>query len=475
VLWYNLATGWEPHSNLKRGLKPSVKEGMMRSVRPFVYLVILMVLLLGCRNGGLVAEGDDLLLTVEDLRFEITKLGPSARYQDTFEGRKGVVERIVARRLLADEAIRRGFGTEDIKETETEARAYAVGEAYHNWKIEKMIMLPRIKTKVWMDKLDRRLHIKDLVFAVYPVAEEARRLIEAGRPFEDLGADLSEREDVELKDLGWIIWKDLSREVADVVFRVDAGSVSDVVRGTDGYHLFYVAEDEKFGLSVELLSLRSKRFVTAMERERLVAAEKKELTGRYDLRFSPRGVSAALEAFGISFGGSRPPDSLATHVIATYDGGEILVADLYNDYYSKPAASRAYVGDYNALGEYATDIVVPHLETLAGYAMGFDRLREVIWAVKKAREDLLVPLMEDHFRSQIGISDQDIEKYYEERSADLVTAGSYHTRRILLETEAEAGQVRRQLEMGRDFADLAKEISTDEFTAPRGGDLGYLS
>ena len=447
----------------------------MRSGGLFVCLMVLMVLLPGCRNNGAIAEGDDFLLTVDDLRFEVTKLGPSARYEDTYEGRQGVVERIVARHLLAGEALERGLGVEDIEETEAQAEAYAVAEAYHKWKIDKMIMLPRIKTKVWLDRLDRRLHVKDLVFAVYPVAVEARRLIEAGRDFESLAEELSQRQDVDLRDLGWIIWKDLSREVANVLFRVDTGSVSDVINGADGYHLFYVAEDEKFGLSLELLSLRSKRFVTAIESERLIAAEKRELAGRYDLAFSQPGISAGLEAFGISFEGRRPPDSLATHVIATYDGGEILVADLYNDYYSKPVASRPYVGDFNALRQYATDIVVPRLETLAGYDMGFDRLREVIWAVKKAREDLLVPMMEGYFRNQIEITDQDIAAYYAERSEDLVTAGHYHTRRILLETDAEARQVLRQLQMGSDFAELAKEVSTDEFTAPRGGDLGTLS
>jgi hypothetical protein len=127
-----------------------------------------------------------------------------------------------------------------------------------------MIMLPRIKTKPWIEKLDRRLHIKDLVFMVYPVAVEALSDLRAGVPVSKIEEAASGREDIRVLDMGWIIWKDITREVDNIVFRLDKGEASDIVPAGDGYHIFYLADDEHFGISLEVLSIRSKRFVAAM-------------------------------------------------------------------------------------------------------------------------------------------------------------------------------------------------------------------
>jgi parvulin-like peptidyl-prolyl isomerase len=422
-----------------------------------------------------VAEGGDFILTIDDLRGEVRNLGPSASYDDTIEGRLAVVHNLAARHFIANEAVRMGLGVDELADVESEARKAALAEAYHEWKIDKRVMTPRIQSRPWIEKLGRKLHLKDMRFAAYAAAEDVLAMIKGGRDFESLAETFADRQDVSVTDMGLVIWKDLNRDLANIVFRLDKGAVTEVIPSADGYHIFYLADDEFFDISIELLSLRSRRFVAAMETEQLVAKEKADLRKRFGVRFLEDGIKDGLEAFRIAFEGGRPPDSLFEGVIAVYEMGEVRVADLYNTYFTMAIQSRPYVGDHHAVVEFATDIIMPDLEALAGEAAGVGRRWKVQWAIKAAREELLVPLMEDHFRSQIEVTEADIAAYYTQHRDNIKTSGTYQARRILVESRPDLREVRRQLSAGRDFADVARDLSQDEYTAPKGGEMGEVT
>lgn len=443
-----------------------------------ICLLILFLAVLaasGCRDAGIIAEGGDFTLTVEQLRFEVTKLGPSSQYDGGYESRREVVLNLAARSYLADEAERRGYADEQLDQIIADAEKQAVAEAYRKWKIENSIMLPRIKTKDWIEKLDRRLHLVDLTFYVYPVAEEAIRDLRSGVPISEIKEAAAEREDIQYDDMGWIIWKDLQREIADIVFRLDVGAPSEIVPGNDGYHVFYLLDDEQFGISIQLLSARSRRFVKGMEEERLGRELREELTAKYDIDFPVEGLARGLKAFAIAFAGDRPPDSLMDAVIVDYPAGKVTVGDIYSMYYATPESSRPYLGDYHSLSDFSLRLIMPELEAMAGYEMGLDRSREVRFAARTAREEALIPLMEDYFRSQVEITQQDIEDYYRERKDDLFEPAGYHAARILVSSMTAARQAQRRILAGADFAEVAREFSEDEHSAKIGGDMGWIT
>ncbi len=440
-----------------------------------VIALVLALFVPGCSHDGIIAQGGDFSLTVEQLRFEITNLGPSSRYEDSYDGRYAVVMNLAARKFLADEAERLGYGGEGVQELVAAAEKTALADIYRRWKIEKSIMLPRVKTKPWIEKLDRRLHVKDLVFLVYPVAEEALRDLRAGTPISALEEAALERDDMRVVDMGWVIWKDLTRDVANIVFRLGAGEASEIVSAGDGYHIFHIAEDTPFGISLEVLSIRSKRFVKAMEEERKEMQLQDELQSKYDVRFLESGLSDGLKAFAVSFAGERPPDSLMAGVIAMYPERKVTVGDVFTLYFSLPADSRPYVGDYHSLRTLALEFLMPELEARAGYDMGLYRDREVRFAGRTAREDYLVPRVEDYFRSQVEITPQEIADYYEERKDDLADPARYNIRRIVVGSLEAATQARRRVLLGADFAEVAMQVSEDPRTAQQGGDLGWIT
>src|SRR6201987_6095994 len=71
-------------------------------------------------------------------------------------------------------------------------------------------------------------------------------------------------------------------------------------------------------------------------------------------------------------------------------------------------------------------------------------------------------------------TDDAMKKVYEDASKQISGEQEVHARHILVDTEAEAKEVKAELDKGADFAELAKKKSKDP-GASDGGDLGFFT
>jgi len=72
------------------------------------------------------------------------------------------------------------------------------------------------------------------------------------------------------------------------------------------------------------------------------------------------------------------------------------------------------------------------------------------------------------------VTDAEVKARYDKEIADLPKQEEIHARHILVATEDEAKAVIKELDGGKDFAEVAKEKSTDS-NKTDGGDLGYFA
>ena len=87
------------------------------------------------------------------------------------------------------------------------------------------------------------------------------------------------------------------------------------------------------------------------------------------------------------------------------------------------------------------------------------------------RSFLAAKLIEDRYRSDIKITQVDLENYFQANKEKYVRPERVKIGHILVKNEYKAREVRKRLANGEDFDSLASELSMDEETRERGGEL----
>jgi len=93
---------------------------------------------------------------------------------------------------------------------------------------------------------------------------------------------------------------------------------------------------------------------------------------------------------------------------------------------------------------------------------------------EKRRLMLYLQRLMDYVTKDVKVSEEQVKQFYEENKEKFVSQGSAHVAHILVGTEDEAKSVIERLNTGEKFEDLAKELSLDEFSKIKGGDLGWI-
>lgn len=73
-----------------------------------------------------------------------------------------------------------------------------------------------------------------------------------------------------------------------------------------------------------------------------------------------------------------------------------------------------------------------------------------------------------------AVTDEALQKAYDERFKDAAPQKEYSAAHILVDNEDKAKELKKQLDEGADFAELAKANSTDTGSGAQGGDLGWF-
>jgi len=182
-------------------------------------------------------------------------------------------------------------------------------------------------------------------------------------------------------------------------------------------------------------------------------------------------VGLALLIWATAGGAGEAPDP--GRVVAKVNGVDITYAQfkahldrLERD--QRPIPPERY-------GEILRALVQQEILTQRAVTEGIDKDPAVISRLDQVRRNILIEeMIKRRVVPQISVTEEEVRKAYEDNKSlfSVETVAVYH---ILVKTQAEADALRKQLESGKDFAELAKANSEDAGSKEKGGDLGTIS
>lgn len=106
-------------------------------------------------------------------------------------------------------------------------------------------------------------------------------------------------------------------------------------------------------------------------------------------------------------------------------------------------------------------------------AKGLDKSDQYKKEIERTRRDMLIrQYYEEVVEAKATPTDAEIREYYDANPKEFVVAENVTARHILVKTKDEALRLRRQIEQGADFADLAGKHSLDASSKSAGGMIG---
>ncbi|NQY74155.1 MAG: peptidylprolyl isomerase [Candidatus Margulisbacteria bacterium] len=103
--------------------------------------------------------------------------------------------------------------------------------------------------------------------------------------------------------------------------------------------------------------------------------------------------------------------------------------------------------------------------------LGFDKQDQY---VIQTNQILVNMLIREKIQKNVQVSDEDLKAYYSKNVNLFKSVEQRRAQHILVSSEKEAKSIIARLQKGDDFSNLAKELSIDQATKSKGGELGWF-
>lgn len=151
--------------------------------------------------------------------------------------------------------------------------------------------------------------------------------------------------------------------------------------------------------------------------------------------------------------------------------GEKIPVSIIHDFFDKGGWTFESFTDEFEAKRAAIDSVVDYKLLVKGaYDAGLANDQEIEKLIASQKANFLFDaLYRKDVAPEIGVTEQDLREFYDKLKVER------HILHILVPTAEEADSVSRELGNGADFGAIARQISLDQSSAVRGGDLGWLN
>ncbi|MGQ0812440.1 MAG: peptidylprolyl isomerase [Nitrospiraceae bacterium] len=123
--------------------------------------------------------------------------------------------------------------------------------------------------------------------------------------------------------------------------------------------------------------------------------------------------------------------------------------------------------------KFLDDLITRELLMQEARKQGIDQYQSIRERTQRYKEQqILDELLKDKIRTKIEVSKEELDAYYAQHARELLGPWKVQISQMLLSNLPAAKDLKKQVEMGGDFAKYAHRYSIDEKSKAKGGDLG---
>ncbi len=418
--------------------------------------IILAALSQGCVRThnfgkGVLATIDNQPLTVEEYKIVVGEIPPG------FKKRKEKLQEMISTRLLATEALAKGYlGTPAV---------YWGMQRFYYFRLPGLLRMDVFnKAKVDKNELEavRKsmnlkpfVHVKMLVAPTIGKAQAALDDLEKGEKFEDVASRYTVvksdiRQEISLNDTLYPLG------IRAILNRTKPGQLTPPMKLDIGYAVMEVESKDD---PDAIWKSRENRIKAEMKQQEM----EKEMAEILDRRRS----AAKIKIYS-----QKNKEGQTIYTGADVNGIKINMDPRLFEQQNNPHFAHVMMNARTlkaALNERINDI----LYSDEAKARGLQYDPQFRKDVRLKREEVLADYYLNLMVGNNTASPQDIENYYEKYKKRHEKVRLTRISHILLPSESQAEAVLSELKKGKDFAQLAKEVSIDQATRNKGGDVGY--
>jgi len=411
-------------------------------------------------------------ITGQDLEEAFTQ---SHRGHGIFLAGEGAVrqflEKVIDKRLLLQEARRIGLDqAPEIQEVLEEQRRKRAAEELYKDEVTRTVVIPEEAILAAYEQLRYRFQARHILVGSREEAERALDRIKAGEEFGEVARQVSLAPTANRGgDMGIVSWGRLDPVLEARLWSLEKGQVSEPFETGEGWNLLSVVEK----VTVERPTLEESRpslkaILTQRETRRRSEALFRRLMARWNGVIHEQALLEMLRA--------RQGEKFSGAMVVAEAGGERITLDRFLPRVNLEAIRT--LPPAKALKELRWLLEEDLFRILLGkeaLVRGYGERPEIVRELEQLRADLAVDqLVSRVILADLRVNDQEIEGYYRAHPGEFTAPEAVRMRIILVETEEEAKRILAELQVGKDFASLARKVSKDQASAGTGGEMGWI-
>lgn len=457
-------------------------------------------LLASCGSGNnTVAVVGDYEITVDEF-VEYTGNLPFvfATAQEEFDKKREILDTLVQMRLLIQAAYDKHIDqVEELSHVILGNKDKFLLDALYQREIASKAVPTESEIKDYYNHLEFRMRASHILIADPDTADAVLARITAGENFEQLAFDYSIDPSAKRNrgDLGYFVWGAMVTEFQEAAFAMEVGEVSPPVKTQFGYHIIKLVD--------KAVNDQRPDFEASYEQIKSQTANQK-LTGkmadymgvvkdRYKIKIDTSICDYLLHKRESIY----PPQLLATlpkndfdmeqldrsekeFVLATWDGGQMTVAEYLEAIKQVAPQMKPDLDAYDSMGEFIFQVKTKDILVIEAYRQGMDNDPDYMRKMRMFKELNMADLMRnDSIPKSSSVTEGMARAYYDKNPDEFTAPAKILVYEILLSDEVMARKLTTEIKSLEFFKSKAMDL-TERFNRQGGtykevsGELGFI-